>query len=164
MAGRLFFVTFVSLLGVASSTECDNIDYQVVVYRYSGTSCGADETVAYYQSGSTIRESSTDYKTYTCCDDMKTVTVTESYGTTSTVNVEEDQCLHNGTIGNTGSSGTSGEESFKFECVANPTEAAITVTVYGPTATDCDASEIPIIRLPAYEGCNEDFKYIMDLE
>jgi hypothetical protein len=48
-------------------------------------------------------------------------------------------------------------------CVANPPEAAITITVYASTATSCDSSQVPDVRIPTYEGCNEDFPLILDL-
>lgn len=55
------------------------------------------------------------------------------------------------------------QESFKFECVKNPADATVTLTVYGATDTDCSATSVPMYRLPVYEGCNEDFPVIMDL-
>lgn len=90
---------------VQAQALCSNTDYQVVIYRYSGTTCSGTETVAYYQSGSAIRESPSKYKTYTCCDDGTAVSVYDS-GTEETTDVVDDQCL-TGSAGDTGASGTS---------------------------------------------------------
>ena len=96
-----------ALLCSSVQASCSNMDYQVVVYRYSGTTCSGSETVAYYQSGGAIRENPNQYKIYTCCDDGATVTVYDS-AIENYTDVTDDQCL-TGSAGDTGSSGTSTE-------------------------------------------------------
>ncbi len=88
-----------TLLGVVTAAAglacvaqaCDNTDLQVKIYRYSGTSCTGEETVASYQSGMPLRVEQGRYKIFTCCDDMKTVSVLDS--ATSTTTVVADECL-----------------------------------------------------------------------
>ena len=75
---------------------CTNTDYQVVVYRYAGSNCAGEETVAYYQSGGAIREgtgsSATHYKQFTCCDDGQKVTLYSSASNNYT-DLADDECL-----------------------------------------------------------------------
>ena len=86
------------VLGLAKAEVCTNKDYQVVVYRYTDDLCSSsDETIALYQSGQQIIESHTVSKTFTCCDDLKTVTVLDSTASgNTTVNVVDAECLKGG--------------------------------------------------------------------
>jgi hypothetical protein len=155
-------------LKITVSAQCSNTDYQVVVNRYTDTQCTDDETISYYQSGGVIRESTSQYKTFTCCDDLGSVAIHEddtdvSPPTTLSRTDDTNKC-YTGTVSDTGSSGTTDYQSYQFQCVANPTTAAITITVYDEGAPNCSSSQTPDIRLPSYEGCNEDFPVILDLE
>ena len=106
---RLAGLTVVAsaMCGVAQAQTCTNSDYQVKVYRYTDTSCSADETIATYQSKSVVRESSTKYKTFTCCDDKASVTVASVSGTITTSSTVQanDFCL-TGDAADTGAEGT----------------------------------------------------------
>ena len=54
--------------------------------------------------------------------------------------------------------------SYKFDCISNPTAQTITMTVYSAGATSCSSASLPEFQIPVYEGCNEDFPYLMDLQ
>jgi hypothetical protein len=93
----------------SAPSACDNTDVQVVVYRYTSKTCAGDESIAFYQSGLPLRESTKAFKIFTCCDDLQTVSVLDSTTSITTV-VPDNQCL-DGTAGSTGSSGTTTEAS-----------------------------------------------------
>lgn len=161
----VFSTALAAAFGAAVSlgqSTCSNTDAQVVVYRYTDKQCSAaDETIALYQSGNAVIESSSVSKSFTCCDDMTTVAIssTTSSGTT-TSSVTVNKCMSGGDVAGTGSTATEAESSYMFECISHPTVAAITINVYGGSS-DCTGD--PTSVLPAYEGCNEDFPVIMDL-
>jgi hypothetical protein len=53
--------------------------------------------------------------------------------------------------------------SYKLICVKEPTEKVVTITVFSSSATNCDSSQTVDVSIPTYEGCNEDFPFVLDL-